>query len=433
MIKYTLIQMNTDSIIDVINKKPDIIFYAASSVNLKIAKALNNLAKKSSVYFICDHNIDVYYNGLGDFDGIKLLYENQNINFKSSKDFAVSFLITLTGDNLLLFPESRIFKEKSMGFNAVIIDSLLANKIVHSIWDLGDINRFWETSKDYHREMLNDLEDWHSEDRYDLNNLKIKNSKVPDRDEMKLIEIELENNPPQSPDLKRKVNLFNRHIQYVDLKFKGANFDTKKISFPRGALPFKNQELINKIQTKLELFTSIDKTSEYQSFQDLKDSIEQLRSKYLYHSKVKLKSLTKLKDKLALQTEVESIRDRLKEVQRSLIQFVDVEIRKSKSAIEDELLSFLTQNPPEEHKELSDDPNNLEVVLRSEVEAIITRIKFPKPKSITDDMSLSYDFYDITPEDYHSEEFIKELESTDWLSREEFLKLFEREVAFKSK
>ena len=86
------------------------------------------------------------------------------------------------------------------------------------------------------------------------------------RDKLKSVVENLEANPPLQPDIKRKIDTYTTKVQFVELKFIGANFHNKKVNIPTEALPYKDAAIKNSLETKLSLFTEIENNSDIQKF-----------------------------------------------------------------------------------------------------------------------------------------------------------------------
>ena len=234
---------------------------------------------------------------------------------------------------------------------------------------------------------------------------------------IKQLEVKLNNDPPLKPNFARTLEVYKAKFQYVDLKFKGANINSTKVKLPAKALPFKDNKLKNAIEANLKLFTDLSEKDFLNDFFEIKNKIKELREKYLFHIKIRDKSILKKESRNEFEKEIKSIVDDISNTKTKILNKLQGEINNSRKGIENSLYEFLVTNPPDNTKNLFDEV--LEDRIRYEVSKIISKIRFPDANSLLDDMKLDYYYYDITWEDLNNGEFQKEMLEKKLLSENE--------------
>lgn len=217
----------------------------------------------------------------------------------------------------------------------------------------------------------------------------------------------LNKNPPLHPDLQRQINTYTAKIQFAELNFEGANLHVKKIRIPPKAMPFKDKEIKKALETKMRLFENLDSKDEFKDFFNVKDRIEDIRRKYCTPITSRKKNVISVEKRLDFISEVNKIKKDIDNLNKIIPQHLDAEILSSKERIQDELMRFLKENPPEEIKNYQTELFRRKTI--DMVSQILHSIKYPEPSELLGKLSLKFNFYNLTFEDFKDDEFLKEL------------------------
>ncbi len=384
--------------------------------------------KQVNITVIIDNREDNYRNGYGEIKSISRMKE-KGIRIFNLKDNFVSFIIS-DKNGYYIFPQSRIFTaDDTVGLNAVAInplDILLLKKCF-----LGNLNKedSFETdllksitkSKEFVYEIIENIE---SSEPIQLNELK--------KEEISDVREKLNVNPPLQPDLKRKLTVYTAKVQYVEFSFEGAHLNSSKINIPPNALPFKDANLKKKLETKMMLFGDGNDLNKFGDLKSYNASIDKLRKDYLTPlSSRKGKSIIKVERKNDFIIEFKMLEKKLISLTKKLKSFLQNEILNSEEQIKLQLLEFFKENIPDNLKDYSG--ILLEKSIHREVIKIISKITFPVPDNILNNMKLIVRFYDLTYEDFKDVKLLIEFEEKEIMEKKDIKDIveFSRAIAVK--
>lgn len=396
-----LLKSDYSTILELLFQAKRQVVISIPNISIEIAESLVMIKSRGiDVNIFLEISENTYRNGYGDIQAIEIL-QKANINIQNKNGLNIYFYL-IDDFGYFYFPKSSYHEKEGESFDLFPIHSsqikhikflfnLLENKYdMLEIFDKMDSKQIDEISKN-----INPL------------NVEI----------IKQLEVKLNNDPPLKPNFARTLEVYKAKFQYVDLKFKGANINSTKVKLPAKALPFKDNKLKNAIEANLKLFTDLSEKDFLNDFFEIKNKIKELREKYLFHIKIRDKSILKKESRNEFEKEIKSIVDDISNTKTKILNKLQGEINKSRKGIENSLYEFLVTNPPDNTKNLFDEV--LEDRIRYEVSKIISKIRFPDANSLLDDMKLDYYYYDITWEDLNNGEFQKEMLEKKLLSENE--------------
>lgn len=97
--------------------------------------------------------------------------------------------------------------------------------------------------------------------------------------EIKRVENTIKGNPPQKPDLTRKISILTSQFQFVELTFKGSQLKNSKISLDARALGIKDDDLTKRISGQYKLFERLPDKYE-KGMYEIKVKYKELRNKF---------------------------------------------------------------------------------------------------------------------------------------------------------
>jgi hypothetical protein len=322
---------------------------------------------------ICvDNNEEVIRNGYGSEKSMDLL-TNMGAKIKQCEGLRICF-ISIDDNAYCLFIESRIIAGDPDGFNALKLNSEFANDIIMEFFPITEENSIMISAP------------------FDYSTFsEIKKS--------------IEKNPPVEPDLKRQITTYTNLFQFVELRMEGGNFSSKTISIPPGALPFKDEQLKNRLRTRLNLFDK--KTSgSWIEWDYLKMKLEDLRRKYLITCSLrKDKSILKREKKEDFKKEIGELRILASETSSKLLQKIQEALDMAPKTLRSELKTFFEINEPDNVKGSSG--MDREEKIKMCIDLIIHKIHLPTASSLISKINIEDRYYDLTFEDLNDEKIME--------------------------
>jgi hypothetical protein len=377
---------------------------------------------KVSINIGLDFSPETFRQGYGEMEAFEKTNLN-NYNCQNISDNRVSFIIT---DDIgyFLFIESRylIPAEKST-INAVKIDPTTIVRLKQHFF-----NRFDKA------ELKDQLSNAIIDESIVFKNVEEEfrlpspittqqiNNKI-----IKKVGDELKINPPIKPDFKRMIEFYSTRFQYAKLVFSGANLQHKKIEIPSGALPIRDAELKNRLETKLNLFSNEEFDNLFKDLNALKDIINKLREDFFTPLKSRNESIIITASKGFMSLEVDKIKKQIPQIASGLLVKIAGYIDQAKVRIIADLTEFYLANAEAIWKN-----NNLllsaaEDYKRFEAQNLATetagKIKWPKAYQLVSELKLSLFFSNITKEDLSNKELINELGAHGLLNDDEMKSL----------
>jgi hypothetical protein len=328
-------------------------------------------------------------------------------------DNRISFIIS---DEIgyYLFMESRslIPADKST-INAVKLDSVSMVRLKHYF--------FPSTNQE---ELKDELSNAIIEESQQLENAEeiMDNEKAPakeiTREEFKNVTDDIKTNPPIHPDYERRVKIYANKFQYVEFRFQGQNFNSQTIKIPPKALPYRNEELRDKLITKLKVFEDIENTDTYKSFHEIEQEKREIAVRFLNTIKCRnSRNVIKIKDKQAFVDEVNNLSNKLDTIKKDMYKGMRDELKKAKTELQKTLKSFLIENPTDDMERMGKE--NYSLMAADLSESIIGKINFPEPSQMIKNFELQTYFSDITYEDLSDPELLNEFKEKGLINEED--------------
>lgn len=422
-------------IIDLISLTKDNLIISLPNIYFEISDSIIEYSRKiKKLKLIIDNSEDNFRNGYGDYKDVEKLRSN-NIEIYEIKGNMVSFIIS-DETGYFLFPQSRIFSsELDLTSNAVLMDAVTLINIKSYFFPPENEKE----KEDYTNEIIEVKKNIDNNIKHAIDIIESK-TEIPfkpkkfDTNNFENVKKKLEVNPPEHPDLKRQINTYISKIQFVELSFIGINFNSKEIKIPSKILPYKDENIKKKLNTKMKLFGDIKEKVEYKGFSEYLQKYDKLREDYLFPIKCReQKNIIKMLRKNEFIDSLENLRKQLNDENTKLKAFMKEEILKSKSTIKKELRAFLKENPPEYLKTYDNNKNLFDESVNDKVDEMVNSIKFPEPDDITSKMVIKCRFYDLTIEDFKDNELLGELDERNIMEKNDIESIIEWKKAFESK
>lgn len=386
------------------------LFLVMPLIHPKLMDALNELDSLNvdiSINLGFDFSPENFRQGYGEMEAFDQIVQSK-FNCLNMKDNRISFIIK-DDTGYFLFIESRyLIPAEKATINAVKIDPISIVRLKHHFF------------KPFERKALeNQLANAIIDESIRFKDVE-QEFKLPGIIETKEIDAKmvdavndnLKKNPPLKPDYKRIVEYYSTKFQYVKLIFKGANLQSKKIELPKKALTVNDVSLRKRLETKLNLFNTVDENELFPELDDIKLQIKELREYYLVPLKIRQENLLEIAKKEDFETEVEQLKVEIAKISDKIIQKIEAKMEETREILQKELLVFYTENP----KQISDndlflnsDEAYKKKVAKKKAEEIVHSIKWPEAFELLSKMSMQLFYSNITKEDLSNKDLLNEL------------------------
>jgi hypothetical protein len=386
-------------IVDILHTAKNEVYLIMPSIHeewIDILKSNPNISNLQ-IFACIDNSETVIRNGYGSISSIDSL-NALNAVVTECPGIRICF-ISADDDSFFLFLESRIIAGDPDGFNAVEVNPQDAAVFVKKFFNTPDANKEEIISQPLQEETLSEVKE--------------------------AIKI----NPPDAPDLKRKIGTYNTLFQYAELHLEGGNLSSKTISIPSDALPFKDVELKNRIKTRINLFTK-EITDKWTELSELKTKVDEVRKNYLVTCSIrKEKSILKKENKLAFKNAIIELESLASDLTNKLQNKVQTAINNSEDTLRNELIAFFAINPPKGIENL--DYKNAKIHVDKVINTILSKIKLPEASTLISKIKINQMYYELTWEDLNDKEFKKWFIDKGLISKEDDSKIANFSNAFK--
>jgi hypothetical protein len=409
-----ILKSNFETIVDLFFSANKNLIISSPNITMEIAYSLIEMHEQGvKVHVYTEFTESSFRAGFGDIKVFKQLRE-AGVTVFDKQSFNIYFII-IDNKGYFYFPKSLFLEKEGTSFDLFSMDNsqVKAIKFLYNILDVTDPD-YDAMAQKADIEVIREV----AEGRTELNE---ENSKE--------LEIKLDRDPVLTPVLGRTLNVYIQRFQFVELEFTGGNLHSKKISLPAKVLPFRENNLLKLIESKLRLFSGGSGKEFLTVFFVLKKEVEYIRKFYFHHISSRNKSLIIRDDKADFINKVDRIKEQLIVLRGELLNKIQQEIQMTREAIKDNYLSFLKINPPRQFEGYKGNVLNAE--LENHAQKIIGSIHFPQAKELLEDMDLTYRFYDITWEDLNDEKVRNELIKKGLIEEEE--KLYFDKLAIEAK
>lgn len=421
--------INFPKFVEEVFKASENLYLSLPSIDEEMAEALILVKQQKPsiiINVVIDNSEESIRNGFGDIDGIDKLLKN-NIQISQSDNNLISFIIS---DKIgyFLFPQSRIFIDKSKGTNAFRIDPVSIMLLKQYFFPNETItNEFEQTAiigdaNIHFKEAFKELTSMNQSSVSEFDNKKHEENKH-----------NLKINPPNPPDLQRQINTYSAKIQFVELKFSGGNLENKIAQLPQKAIPINSTELKNLLQTRIKMFQDIDKNSDYKKLIDFKEKVEKLRKDFLKPVTCRPgKSIIQVDIKEKFIEEINKLKKETETLNKSLTTMLEEGKLNTLDLLKKELKVFFLANEPDDLKNINR-PDIKERKLEDIINSITASVKFPEISKLIEKISLTELFYDLTWNDFKDEKLLKEFKDKKIMKSDDIESIVKMKDAFETK
>jgi len=417
-----------NDLVDILLDATGYIFISLPSISDELAQCFEKvLDKKDVAIHICvDNSEKIIRDGYGEEQGIKRLLD-KGIKINESLGNKVSFIIT---DNVkfIFFPESKIFSQDPIGPNAISIDPVTSTRLIKSY--------FPQENKQINEALNKLITSGMKKLEYQKDTI-IHQPEIPvavafNKEEFKKIEQAIAKNPVEHPDLQRQIKTYTAKVQFVEQQFKGGRIQNTLVKFPEKALPIKDEQFKELLNSRIKLINNESFLDENENIKKLNARVEALRKNFLVPITCREGKSILFKDKkVAFQKELEAIRNDVEELNLDTPQIVRKALDETKVAVKKSLVNYYTENPLDDHKKYEGEQRIKKVT--NYVQPIVDLLKPPSLSKLENHYSLLTNYYDLTWEDFKDEELLKEFEKKKVLNEGEIKQIVDMKKGFETK
>lgn len=412
---------------DLISETKNLLILSLPNIYDELCQSILEYGKNiKNVKIIIDNSENCYRYGYGDIKAVENL-RNSGFQIYDLTGNMVSFIIC---DNIgyYIFSQSRIFSDlDDVSFNSVIIDPISIIRLKNHYFP-PDNNKDKENIENELIESVNKIKDYLKETSTDIKKEQTVKLNNLNPENLNIVKEKLTIDPPVHPDFQRKIKTYTSKIQFMELRFNGANLQNKELDIPPKILPFKDEDIIKKLKTKMKLFSNLEDNENFQKYLKLNSRVEHVRSFLIPVSSRKNKSVIKIEDKENVLSFLKGISNDIENITNEIAEIIKQEILDTKENIYKEICRFLNDYPSESLKKYSGDL--YERALGDSALKIISKIKFPEPEDLFKKVNIYYKFYALTFEDFKDDELLEEFEKKGILSDNDMKSIVEIKSAF---
>jgi len=399
----TILKSSFTTLCDIFFAAKKQVILSVPNLQVEVADALVEVQNNGvDVKVFLEFSEQAYRQGFGEIEALNVLKEN-NVEIRNKQGFNVYFIL-YDNKGFFYFPKSFFYEKEGTAYDLIpMLDKQIA--MMKVLFGLTD-----EESNAQMQEVIEDI---------GLDKISEVSNGIIHIDQQTVDQIakKLKDDPVQKPILTRHLAVYKSKYQIIELEFKGANLSSKKVKLPKKALPFKDRELIEAIESNIRLF-KVEKDSAFlKPFFDLKSEVEKIREDHLYRLKSRDKSIIKREELGKFNEKIAEVEKKMKKLNEKLSNEIQAEIAATRLKIRDNLLAFLLVNPPEEYTHYKDEVLKAEIA--NDVDKIIFSIHFPKAHEILEKMSIKQRPYDLTWEDLNDKEVLEDMVKKELITEDE--------------
>lgn len=442
--------INNNELISIIDAAHRHIIYAAPSIAESVANAIFHFTEKNpdaAVRLIIDANAESFRLGFGDHAGLKMLAEKR-FDIRCAPGLRIAVLIADEEAWVYSPTPEVIFEQPDAKINnAVKVNVEFAKQILFSV--APDISVVPKTD-----EVLEDsiiIDDKDNRDTAGLSKIEpeafedesskrdildeqfITDELVPEigrekltEQNLKTIEHELRENPPQQFDLTRKVRVYQGHFQFVELKFMGCHFKGKTITLPKHLLNVSDKEFQKRLKTTCRI---LEEDNLFSIKVDLlEEKVKKLRKDFVKSLGERYGTVILRREREKFSEDVQKITEELDTLKNTIKEDLENEIQKSQESLVELLLPALVKNPPPQFIGQSNkvDEGWLKLYLEAQIDK-----QMPQPEQLIKDMDFYCNYKDVTYETLNDQKFIDAVNNH--FPNEKFEKLYSEEETIAEK
>ncbi|MCZ2845245.1 MAG: OmpH family outer membrane protein [Candidatus Bathyarchaeota archaeon] len=156
--------------------------------------------------------------------------------------------------------------------------------------------------------------------------------------ELEIVENTIKNNPPQKPDLTRKLSVLTSQFQFVDLSFKGSQLQNAKTSLNARELGIVDEDLVKRISGQYKVFERLPEEYE-KGMSNLKGKYKKLRDRFT-KTIGDFGTIVWISQSKEFEEELKSLKKEIDSFNKNVIEEIVTEVSNSKKRLKE----FINEN-----------------------------------------------------------------------------------------
>lgn len=375
----TFIAINQSFIAEQIWYAEKSIFLAIPGITKNISDALIEGSKRlggwDNINVVIDPSPKAYYLGYAEHEAFKEL-EKDGCNIKCEKNLRIGLLI-VDGQVFVFSPISLNLESDEEGaenVNALALQKEVSKPIMEAIAPSSDSNE-----PEIGKREISEIE-------------------------IKIIENTIESNPPQKPDLTRKISILTSQFQFVDLSFKGSQLKNTKIALNARELGITDDDLVQRISGQYKVFEKLPQNYE-SGIRRLKNKYKELKERF---TRIigEYGTIVWISESRDFENAIEALQGEIDKFNKKIVKEIVDEINKSK----EKLKEFISDNY-KINQQQSFIQNLTQTKKEKVIEDIIERaFRFYTQEELEKNLELKYKYYSISSQMASDIGFSKKIE-----------------------
>ncbi|MFK0570278.1 hypothetical protein [Endozoicomonas sp.] len=385
------------------------IVYSAPSISDVVATALINRLNdlgQNNCTVILDYDEHVFRLGYGVNEAVEMLF-NAGIAIRKQKGLRIgTFLVDDRGWVFNLAPMAVESQDSIEGYNAIQLHPDQVQAIFRSVKPQEKprrVNALFDPEKD-------------------IPGVEI-GSTLIEPEEINQITRIINENPPQAFNLQRVVQVYQTHLQFVEIEFEGGNIEQRVLQFSsdlKKALFSGNKEVGKRVRASYKLVEGL----ELKEFQAIKSELNELREHFAPSLGKQLGRVILKTRKSEFQNHIAELEKQLNDFKESAIDTINQGIDDSISALARELTPSIKNNPP---TQLVGQCSNITDEIAKTFLVKILNKNAPDAETLLKNTKLHCTYKDVTLEMLRNEDFQAKIKEK--FPYESWVKPFDEEKA----
>ena len=409
--------VNNDMLCSIIESATKHIIYAAPSIWENVAKSLCAFCEKNenaNLRIIIDADPDAFRLGFGNQAGLKLLVDKQ-LEIRRATGLRIAVLVADEQAWVYSPTPQIIFEQPTQKIsNAVKVNVEFAKQILLSV--APDIS-------------IVPKEDILEESIIAVDLTPEIGVEVFTKQDIEIIEIEMEKNPPREFDADREVRVYQGYIQFVELSLSGCRLVGQTITIPKYLLEISDDKLRERVKTTCRMIQN--KGGFSAKMQVIEAKVRKIRQEFLKSLGERYGSVMLRRRQEEFDKKLNEIQEELKKLCDTIKEDLDKELLDNRESLIEMLLPGLMR--------MKNPPADLESTHFGEVDEGLARrhIRYelnkqmPYVEDLISGMKLICDYKDVTFKMLDDKEFTKLIEEK--FPEEKFEKLYSEEQTISEK
>ncbi|MBO6794724.1 MAG: hypothetical protein JJ895_12505 [Balneolaceae bacterium] len=360
---------------------------------------------KLDIELVIDPTETAFRSHYGSVDAIQKL-TGSGISIKQIPNHRLGFIMS-EDSGWMLFTQSRVIEKNPQGPNAICMNDMTRQELLYAFFE-----------KDGDPEIIITSENIPS--RYSTK-YEVKPEAL-DEEAFDEVMVEIEQNPPPSPDFKRLLDVYSTKIKFIEFEVHGIKVHNRMVQIPNDILNLVDESLRDQIQTRLNVFDDETSSKLEETLAEIAKEGDRIRSELLKRVRSRKKSVLHTKHLAEFNRLVYDLTEKYKAVQQEIERDIFASMINLRKRLKEELVQLYKQKPPEKLVRFQGDAQ-FTMFVEDYASQKARTISLPTIESIMKGFKIEKRIFDPTYEDFSDQAFIEELEEIGFISKAERIEI----------